>query len=173
MAEPALADLVRVRGLGVRAGKFSVPILELGSDSRPVGGEVVRRERRGRPVAEHQVHSRGTPALEALELVRVEEQLEDVARLRVAPELRVVDLVGPRPKVGRLVDANQEVRVPEPPIAGEAALMQDLAAFAHPCDRALRALLHGGSLVLERYDVAPLGDEPSNDGVFVAVASLE
>ena len=119
------------------------------------------------------MHPLGTPTLEALKLVGVEEQLEDVARLWVAPELRVVHLVGPRPEVGRLVDANQEIRVPEPAVAGETPLMKDPAALAHRGDRALRALLDGGALVVERYDVEPLGDEPSDNRILVAVTSLE
>jgi hypothetical protein len=173
VTELALADLVRIGGIGLQAGELGEAVLELGTDPRRVGGEVVWHERRRRPVAKHEMHSLGTPTLEALQLVGVEEQLENVARLWVAPELRVVHLVGPRPEVGRLVDANQEIRVPEPPIAGEAPLMQDPAALAHSSDRALRLLLNGGVLILERYDVEPLGDEPSDNRILVAVTSLE
>jgi hypothetical protein len=51
--------------------------------------------------------------------------------------------------------------------------MQDSAALAHGSDRALRTLLNGGVLILERYDVEPFGGKPSDNRVLVAVTSLE
>ena len=63
--------------------------------------------------------------------------------------------------------------IPEPSVTREAPLMQDPAALAHRRDRALRALVRARVLVLERDQVAALGDEPVDDRILVAVTALE
>src|SRR4051794_33856894 len=91
-AEVALAHRIRVRRLGSR-GELVAAGQEVLDDASGVGLEVLGTERWAFPVAEDQVHAGGAAALNALDLAVVEEQLEDVGRLRGAAELRVVNLV--------------------------------------------------------------------------------
>src|SRR3954454_12792566 len=79
-AEVALADRVRIRGLGAR-GELGAAGEEMLRDARGIGVELLRAERRALAVAEDEVHPRRPPALDALDLGVVEEQLEDVRGL--------------------------------------------------------------------------------------------
>jgi hypothetical protein len=137
-AEVAVADRVGVGGRRHRLGlgELLLADAERLADPRGVRGEVVRGEGGMLVVAEHEVHARGAHALQALELVGVEQELEDVPRLRVPAELRVVDLVGPRPQLRRLLDADQEVREADPAVPQEARLVDDLPPLAHGGERA-------------------------------------
>ena len=113
------------------------------------------------------------PALQALERVAVEEQLEDVARQGMTAELRVVDLVGPVAEGGGLVDADEEVRIADPAVVGEAPLVDDPAPGSHRVDRAPRALGGGRLVVLDREHVAPLRAQSREDVPLVAPAPFE
>jgi hypothetical protein len=119
------------------------------------------------------MHPLRAAALYALELVGVQEELEDVAGLRVTAELRVGDLVGPGAEIGRLLDADQEVREPEPPVTREAPLMEDAAALTHRRDRASRAFVWTRVLILERDHVEAIAHEPADYSILMAIAALE
>lgn len=82
------------------------------------------------------MYARRTSALQFGEPVVVEQQLEEVARPRMAAELRFVNLIGEVPEIRRFVDLDQEVRVSDPAVVKQASLVDDLAASPH--------LLHGG-----------------------------
>src|SRR3954467_1486412 len=170
-AEVALADRVRVRGLGARF-ELGAAGEEMLRDARGVGIELLGAEGRALAVAEDEVHPDGAAALDALDLSVVEEQLEDVGGLGRATELGVVNLVGPVAEVGLLVDADDEVGVADPAVVEERGLVDDLAALAHG------GLGRGGALVAtrvlrDRDDVAALGAQRLEEGLLVAAATLE
>src|SRR3954469_6090796 len=71
-AEVALADRVRVRGLGAR-GELGAAGQEMLRDTHGVGVELLWAERRALAVAEDEVHPDGAAALDALDLSVVEE----------------------------------------------------------------------------------------------------
>src|SRR5206468_8330998 len=106
----AVRDGVRIGGLRA-GGEVRTPREEVLGHPGSVRLELLRAERRPVAVAEDEMHPCGPPALDALDAVVVEEQLEDVARLGGAGELRVVNLVGPRAEAGRLGDAGDELRL--------------------------------------------------------------
>jgi hypothetical protein len=177
---PPVAHVARRDGVGIGDGRLRRGARELRvagderlADAAGVRGEVVRAQLGPLAVAEHEVHAGGPDALQALELVGVVEQLEDVARAGAVAELGVVDLVGPRSQRGRLLDPHEEVREPDPALAQEAALVDDLAALAHRGERPRGELGAVGVRVVEGDDVEPLRPQAFEDLVLVAPAALE
>ncbi len=136
---PPVAEVAACHGVRVARRRLRRGCFELGAalgeelvDAGRVGVEVVGGEGRIGVVAEEQPHPRRPPALEAGEVVVVEEQLEDVLGPRLAAELGVGHLVAPVAEIRRFpVDADQEVRVADPALVHEAALVDDLLPGAH------------------------------------------
>ncbi|MCW3002047.1 MAG: hypothetical protein JWQ20_1345 [Conexibacter sp.] len=114
----------------------------------------------------------GPAALDAGELVVVEEELEEVAGLGVAAELGAMHLVGPRAEAAVLWDPDEEVGVPDPVVVGDAGLVDHLAARR---DRGQRSpfSLRGSALGREGSDVAPGRSELVDDRLLVSLPSLE
>jgi hypothetical protein len=135
-----------------------------------VGGEVGGAERLDRARAEHDVHPLREAPLDPLELVRVEGELQDRSRLRVASQLRVPRLVRERAEHGRLVDADEEVGDAAPAGEGQHALVDDLGAGAK---RDLGAGGRGGEAVVLQFDLddlTPLVPQPGEVRLLVLVA---
>jgi hypothetical protein len=110
--------------------------------------------------------------LDALDLVGVEQQLEDVVGLGVKRELRVVHLVGEGPERRRLVDPDEEVGEADPAVVDEARLVDDLAPGAHG------RLGRGGRgravrLGVDAHDIAAVALDRGEELVLVAAAALE
>ncbi len=73
----------------------------------------------------------GAHAVRGGEKLGVEAELQDGTALGFAGELRVDDLVGPRPQSGRRLDAPQHVRPPDPVAGAESALDDDVRPGFH------------------------------------------
>ena len=106
----------------VRLGRRRVgdEALEPRADAPVVGAEVAGVEGRLVAVAEEDVDALGLAALDARELLVVEEELEDVGGLRGARELGVERLVG----AVRL--PHEEVGDAAPAVVGEDGLVDDV-----------------------------------------------
>jgi hypothetical protein len=120
-------------GRWVGGGSGRDGLLELALGHPVVGHEVGDPERLDVAglAPEVDVHALGEAALDARQLVDVRADLEEGARLRVAGELRVRDLVAPGPEgargAGRL-DAEEEVGVAAPAAVEEGRLEDDVGA---------------------------------------------
>ena len=95
-----------------------------------VAGFVAGR-RDGGTGTEHQSHAARRAALQLLEQVPVDRDLQDVLGLGTARELRVPRLVGPRPALARDLDAAQEVGVAEPAPVRQRRLVHPRHARVH------------------------------------------
>ena len=144
--------------------------LEPRADAPVVGAELVRAERRLLARAEQHVNRVRLAPLEPRELLVVEEQLEDVRRLRRARELRVERLVAPGAEIGRLLDAEQEVGEPAPAAIREDALEDDVDAVSHRLDRLGLRLVPAAQLELDLADVPELRAQRLRVGALVLVA---
>ncbi len=124
--------------------------------------------------AQHDLHRLGANPLDPLELLNVRADLEHGTGLHVPRQLRVGDLVVVRPPDGwprRVVDAQEEVCVPEPPAVEEGRLEDDIGARCHGSDRLVR--LAPDSLASFLGVVArDLDDRLARDGEVGKVASL-
>jgi hypothetical protein len=118
------------------------------------------------------MHPGGAVTLQDLELIGVEQQLEDVARLGVGRELGIVDFVGPGAKLRGLLDTDEEVRVADAPICGKARLIENRVAGAHRLERPRGPNLGAGARIIERDHLDPLGLEPRQDRILVALPTL-
>ena len=158
-AEVARGDRVRVDRLcaGLELG---LACQERGADPRGIGGEVGGVERGLLVVAEDQVHALRTAALQALEFVGVEQELEDVAGLSVAAELRVVDLVGPVAQIGGHLDPDQEIRVADPLAVVKAPLVDHVIAGAHRVNRPIGTLCPRRRRIVQRDHAETRGPHP-------------
>ncbi len=122
VADPAVVD-----GVGIRIRAVRDRVDEPRAGSAVERGEVGRAEVLLDPGAENDLHPLGEHALDPLELVRVERELEDVRRLGArARELRVPRLVRERAEARGLVETDEEVGDPAPAVRGEDALVDDL-----------------------------------------------
>ena len=134
-ADLAVLDWVRPRGwrvLGGSPGAFRES-LELAPDRPDVGGVVGDAQviHIAGAAAERHVHQLRAQALENGELLRVQAQLQHRRALGVPRELRVPDLVAPRPELARRLDAAQEVGEAKPPPVEERGLVDDRRPGAH------------------------------------------
>jgi hypothetical protein len=141
--------------------------------SRPPeeGGEVGGPKRLHLACAEDDVHPFGQPPLDALELVRVEGELEDGVRLRAPRELRVPGFVGEGAERRGLVDADEKVDDPAPFVGREDGLIDDLLAGAERLLGAAGGLLEVNVLAeADLGDVAALREELREERRLVLVA---
>jgi len=83
-----------------------------------------------RAPAEGDVHPLGLEPLDPRELIHVRADLEEGARLGVARELGVHDLVAPGTEGARRLDTHEEVGVPEPAAVEERGLVDDVVPAA-------------------------------------------
>ena len=114
-------------------------------DPQPLDGPGAATERDVQPLR--------SDALDPLELVDVRADLEDRARLDVAGELRVGDLVvvrAPDRRPFRVVDAQQEVGVAAPGPVEERGLVDDVRPGGHRGDRLGRGRAQPVALILDR-----------------------
>ncbi len=154
----------------VRVGPHRDRLLEPSAGPAVEGRELRRPEPLVLARAEDDAHPLRQEPLDALELVRVERELENRVRLRAPRELRVPGLVGEGAEPGRLVDADEEVGDATPALGGENALVDDVDACP---ERLLGAAGSLGETVLTEADlddVATLCDEPCEEGRLVLVA---
>ncbi len=93
-------------------------------------------------VAEDDVTELRHPPLQALQVLAVVAELDDVVRLRGEPKLSVDDLVAVVAEVGRDLDPTQEVGVADELAVEEGGLIDDVRSGAHRGERLrLRTLI--------------------------------
>ena len=165
------ADLAVVDGLWVGADWWERGFLPHGPQEARlrhpvVGHEVVDPKALdgAGTAAQDDVHPLRTDALETLELVDIAADLEDRARLHVAGELRVRDLVvvgTPGRSALGVVDPQQEVRVAPPRAVEERRLEDDVRAGGHGLDRGLGGFPELLAAVLDRAVEGDLRDGPA------------
>jgi len=125
-----LVDLYRVVRQGVRASVESYSIKKM----EPFYGFERAVDLRA-PARVREVHQSRKPVLHPPEHLRVRGDLQHRSRLRRARELGVHHLVRPHPVRRRALDADEEVRPPEPPAVEERSLIDDVRARAHQLER--------------------------------------
>ena len=135
-----VADVAVRGGLGVGAGSRTVAPqrirrhvrLEPAPRHAVVGREVVHPESLGIiAAAERQMHVLRRTSLHRRQQVRVERDLQDRARLRLAGQLRVHHLVGPVPEIAANRHAQQKIGLPEPASVEQDALKDHVRAHLH------------------------------------------
>ncbi len=152
------------------------------TDASEVRGEIIDTEAVALAVAEHHVHRPRCRALHARDVFAVEAQLQQEVRLGVARELGVFDLVVPWPAAAgqRLVDAAQEIRVPDPRPVEERRLVDDLRACRHRCFGGARRRLELANAFstarvarpVDGDDVVSVGAQPLEIGRLVLLAQV-
>ncbi len=122
-------------------------------------------------VAEHDRHRSRIPPLHFRDQPAIEAQLQHVARLRLASELRVENFVAPATQSRRLVDAPQEVGSTEPAWELQSCLEDDRCASMHRLDR-LRHLDVARARARYFDEIGMRGSQATKIGLFPGVTLL-
>ena len=112
-------------------------LFELARHQAVVGG-VVRHPQAHRlalHAAQHQVHPFRQASLHGAQQVRVHADLQHGGSRRLAGQLGVHNFVAPRTQVARRIDPLEEVRVPQPSLVQQYALVDHLRASSHGLPR--------------------------------------
>ena len=138
--------------------------------AKPLGARVRPAERQDHPLRLH--------ALDVGQEVGVEGDLKDGACLGFSRQLRVDDLVRPVGQVTRCVDPAEEVRLPEPGLTEQRALVDHVWARAHGVSGLGRELAPvvgclSAGIVLELDDREALGLQSLEVGLLVLEAARE
>ena len=169
---PADRDEVAARavvaGPGIEVGRRRVEVRA----EPPLRGAEERIEVTGSvglddPGAGHNVQPLGKPSLDLFDLVRVEDKLKHSRRFRGARELGVPGFVAPIPELGGLVDADDEVGQPAPPVAREGRLVDHLDAVAHRLLCRACRLIEPAVAECDPDDLAPFRLQPGEVRRFV------
>ena len=171
-AHVAMGDGVRV-GVRGRVGRCAgTPLVGRGQEvclhAAVVGHEVVDAEHDGLAYApaEGHVEPLWLPALDPGQLVDVRADLDDGRRLDVPGELGVGHLVMPGAEgavrlPGRVIDAEEEVRVTAPGAVEEGRLVDDVRPVEHGAEGELRGLVEAGPRVRGRAVARDLDNPPA------------
>ena len=132
-AEVAMPHRFRLRGDGNRRFGIVEHALQLARHQAAIGRVVGHAQALRLPLdpAQRQVHPVRLPPLHGAQQVGVHADLQHGGRRWSARQLRVPDFIAPGPEVARRLDAPQEVRIAQPPVAEQHRLVDDVDALPH------------------------------------------
>jgi hypothetical protein len=164
-AAPTIRDRNRIRILRLSE------ILAEGTIKRPIiGGVRLKRVGAKRSVAEHDMEGARRVPLETFDLLAVEAELHDCRRLRREGELRINDLVRPRPPLALRRRAPKHVGASEPLAVEECRLSNNLDPACHRLFGAARGVKRGFQPRTRQWkldDLVPLRAEAIEEALFV------